>query len=93
MAYEFSSPRTASVKMNVPVTEGGYLAGSGDTPAGQKSFTIAGIKTAATLAECNTVFDAFVGDIAGGSFDSLTATKTVTYGVVEVQAEPEQTEP
>ena len=86
MAYEWTTPVTAKVTMGIAVTENGYIAGSGDTPAGQKKFTVDGIKTSATLEESAAVFDAFVGDIAGGTFDSVNgATKTVTYTTVEVQ--------
>lgn len=89
MAHQWSTPKTAAVKMQTPVTAEGYLAGQGDTPAGQKAFTIQGIKTAATLDESAAVFDAFVTDIAGGTFDSTTATKTVTYFATEVAENPE----
>lgn len=89
MAYEYSTPKTATIKMGVAVTAEGHIAGQGDTPAGQTNFSIQGVKTAATLAESATVFDAFVTDIAGGSFDSSTATKTVTYFATEVQETPE----
>ena len=85
MAYEFVTPVVAAVKMGIPVTEEGYLAGQGDTPAGKKAFTIQGVKTAATNAECATVFNAFVTGIAGGSYDSTTTVKTVTYTVAETQ--------
>ena len=86
--YEFVTPTTAKVQMSVPVTEGGYLAGSGDTPAGQKKFQIDGVKTAATNSECATVYNAFVTGIAGSTFDSTTTVKTVTYTVAEQEQEP-----
>ena len=80
---EFKSAVTASVKMNVPMTSAGTIAQSGDTPASTKSISISGIKADATLSEANTVFETFLGDIAGGSFDSLTAKKTITQGVAD----------
>ena len=85
MAYEFVTPTTAAVSMGVAVTEDGYLAGSGDTPAGKKKFSIPGIATTATNSDCATVFQAIVGGIAGGTYDSTTTVKTVTYTVAEVE--------
>ena len=81
---DFSVAYTASVKMKVPTTTGGYIAQTDDTVTGAtKQITIPGIKAAATLAEANTVFGAFLGNIAGGTFDSLSAVKTITQGVAE----------
>lgn len=81
---DFAVAYTASVKMKVPTTTGGYIAQSDDTVTGStKLVTMPGIKAAATLTEANTVFNAFLGNIAGGSFDSLSAVKTITQGVVE----------
>lgn len=85
MAYAFATPTTATVKMNVATTAAGNIAQSGDTAAGNKTFSIPGVKQAATLDEAKTVYDAIIGDIAGGTFDSLSATKTITVGVVEVE--------
>ncbi len=81
---DFAPAYTASVKMKVPVTAEGNIAQTDDTLTGAtKQISIQGIKTNATLAEANTVFNAFVGNIAGGSFDSLSAVKTITQGVSE----------
>ena len=80
---DFVQAYTASVKMKVPVTAAGNIAQDGDTPATNKQVTIPGIKPDATLAQANTVFNAFIGNIAGGSFDSLSAVKTITQGVAE----------
>ena len=80
---EFKSAVTASVKMNVPMTSAGNIAQDGDTPANTKAVSISGIKATATLSESNTVFDAILGNIAGGSFDSLSAKKTITQGVTD----------
>lgn len=79
---DFSTAYTSTIKMKSPTTSDGYLAQSGDTVTGNKYFSIPGIKASANLAEANTVFNAFLGDIAGGSFDSLSAVKTITQGVV-----------
>lgn len=80
---EFTPALTASVKMNIDMNSGGFIAQSGDTVTGTKAISIPGIKAAATLAEANAVYTAFLGNIAGGSFDSLTAKKTITQGVTE----------
>ena len=80
---EFSVANTSTVKMKVGATSGGYIAQSDDTVTASKVISIPGIKADATLAEASTVFNAFVGNIAGGSFDSLSAVKTITQGVAE----------
>ena len=83
MAYAFNNPTTAVLKANVGTNANGYLATGTDEVAGTKSFSIPGVKADATLAQAGSVFDAFVGTIANGKFDSLSTTKTVTYSVVE----------
>ena len=80
---EFSGGATASVKMKVNTTTGGYIAQETDTVKGTKNPTIAGIKATANLAEATAVLDAFYGGIGGGSFDSLSAVKTMHQEVVE----------
>ena len=83
MSAEFANAVTANVKMTVNMTAEGNIAQSGDTVAGSKNPTLKGIKAAATLAEAKTVYDAFYGTIAGATYDSLTAEKTIKTGVVE----------
>ncbi len=80
---EFTPAVTASVKMNVDMTADGFIAQSGDTVASTKAISIPGIKAGATLAEANAVFTAFLGNIAGGTSDSLTAKKTIVQGVAD----------
>ena len=80
---EFTPAVTATVKMNVGMNESGFVAQDGETVKSTKAISIPGIKAAATLAEANAVYTAFLGNIAGGSFDSLTAKKTITQGVTE----------
>ena len=80
---EFANAVTANVKMKIDMTAAGNIAQTGDTAAGSKAPTIKGIKAAATLAEAKTVFDAFYGTIAGATYDSLTAEKSIKTGVVE----------
>ena len=80
MAAQFA---TATTGVPVNVNADGNIAQENDTVTGNKQFSIQGIKADATLAQANAVFDAFIGGIAGGSYDSLGATKTITVGVVE----------
>lgn len=83
MAYEFAAATTGVVKMNTGINADGYIATGSDEVVDAKAFSIPGIKADATLAQANTVFNAFVGTIAQGKYDSLSATKTITVGVVE----------
>lgn len=80
---EFTTANTATVKMKVDLNTDGKIAQSGDTVKGAKTPAIAGIKAAATLAEAKAVFNAFYGTIGGATYDSLSAVKTITQGVVE----------
>lgn len=83
MAAEFTAPKTSTVSMNVGVDADGNIAQSGETAVGTKNISIQGIKTDANLAGANKVFGAFIGNIAKGTYDSLSATKVVTYTVAE----------
>lgn len=80
---EFTPINTMSVKMNVPMNEDGFIAQSGETTKSTKAISIGGISAGANLAGANAVFTAFLGNIAGGSFDSLTAKRTMSGGVTE----------
>lgn len=82
MAAEFTI-KNADLKVNVAMNARGYIAQSGETAVGNKKFTIPNVKSTATLAEANKVWQAFLGTIAGGSFDSLSGTKSVNYNVEE----------
>ena len=66
--------------MNVPMNGDGFIAQDGDTVKGTKSISIGGISAGANLAGANAVFTAFL-NIAGGSFDSLSAKRTMSGGV------------
>lgn len=83
MAYEFATATTGSVKMSVGLNESGYLATGSDTAVASKTFSIQGIKADANLSQANSVFNAFIGQIATGKYDSLSAVKTISVGVVE----------
>lgn len=78
---EFTPINTMSVKMNVPMNASGFIAQSGETVSGTKAISIGGISAGANLAGANAVFTAFLGNIAGGSFDSLSAKRTMSGGV------------
>lgn len=80
---EFAQAKTAQLKMSVDMTAAGNIAQSGDTVAGSKKPTLKGLKPAATLDEAKTVFDAFYGTIAGATYDTLTAEKTIKQGVAQ----------
>lgn len=83
MAYTWATPATMSVSMGVNVNAAGNIAQSGDTVAGTKTISINGIKKDATFAQAKTVYDTFVGDIAGGSYVESTAQGTIKFGVAE----------
>lgn len=78
---EFTPINTMSVKMNVDMTADGNIAQTGQTVSGTKAVSIPGIAATANLAGAKTVFDAFYGNIAGGSYDSLSAKRTMSGGV------------
>lgn len=80
---EWAEAKTMMVTMNVDIDSDGYIAQSGDTAVGVKSFNLQGVSTDASLAQASNVFTAFIGDIAGGRFDSLSATRTIKTGVKE----------
>lgn len=77
---EFTPINTMSVKMNVPMNEDGFIAQSGEPVKSTKAVTIGGLSAGANLAGANAVFTAFL-NIAGGSFDSLSAKRTMSGGV------------
>ena len=85
MAYAYATPVTSTVKMNIGLDANGNISQAASDTTASKTFSIPGLKAAATLAESNAVFDAIIGNIAKGTFDSLSATKTITVGVVETE--------
>ena len=78
---EFINSPTMTVGMRADITAAGNIAQSGDTAKGSKQINIVGIKKNATLAESEKVFEKFVGTIGGGSYDSLSAVRTIKEGV------------
>lgn len=76
----FENNPVSTVQMNVPTKSDGNIAVVGDTPTGVKKLSIDGISATSSLADANTVFDAFLS-IANTTFDSLSAKKTTVQGV------------
>jgi len=84
MAKQWKTPAVATVKFNVALNENGEIAQASDTAAGNKSYSMNGIKQNATFDQASTVYDAFVGDLAGGRFDENSGEKIVRYTVEDV---------
>lgn len=78
---DFENNSVMNVSMKIGLDLNGNIAQSGDTIAAKKRVSIAGIKKNATLAEANTVFSVFYGQIADATFDSLSAVRTISEGV------------
>ena len=85
MAYEFANPHVANLSVGVNVDSDANIATSGATAVGVKKVTMQGFNLTGTLADANTVFDKLFGSIIGASYDSLTANKTLSQGVKEVE--------
>lgn len=83
MAYTWVTPTTMSVSVNVNTNDAGYIATGEDEVAGVKGFSLNGIKRDATFAQTKSVLDAFIGDIADGSYIEGSAVGTIKFGVVE----------
>lgn len=79
---DFQNVPTATVQVKVPLNLDGNIATQGETTNGTKTVSLDGIKQAATLTESNAVFSAFYSVICNSSFDSLTAKKITTQGVI-----------
>lgn len=79
---EFAQATTSDLKVSVDMNAAGNIAQDGETAASQKVFTIKGFKATGTLANADTVFNKLIGGIAGGTYDTLTAAKITTQGVV-----------
>ena len=78
---EFADAHVGTLKVKLAVNADGNIAQSGEAATGQKTFTLNGFKAKGNLENANVVFGKLFGDIAGGSYDSLSAEKTVTQGV------------
>lgn len=85
MAKGWVTPKTATVKFNVAMTENGTIAQSGDTATSQKVFSMQGIKTDADFDASSSTYSAFVTGLAGGRYDSDTGKKLIEYKVGEIE--------
>ena len=79
---EFASANVANLSVQVNVDSDANIATSG-AAVGTKKISMKGFKANGTLANANTVFNALLTDICGGTYDSLTANKTINQGVEE----------
>lgn len=80
---EFAEATVSSLKVNVDLNAAGNIAQDGETAAGQKAITINGFKASGNLAAADTVFNKLIGNIAGGTYDTLSAVKITIQGVNE----------
>lgn len=80
---DFAQANTATVKMKVNLNADGFIAQSGEEVAGAKYFSVSGLSAASSLADAKAFYDATYAAIGGGTFDTLTAQKTITSGVSE----------
>lgn len=79
MPQDFIKSEVSTLKVKVDVDADEVLVQSGNLPTGRKrTITIGGFKRDGTLDEANLVFDAVLGNIAGTTYDSVSATKFVT---------------
>lgn len=83
MSKEWTTPKTSTVKFNVATTDAGNIAQSGDTAAGNKVFSLQGVKADADFSNTKVVYSAFVEGLAGGRYDEDTGKKIVEYTVKE----------
>ena len=82
-AATWSEPAVSALKVDVALNANGNIAQTGQTVKGTKTVTINGFKTAGTAADAKTVWDAIIGDIGGGSFDTLTGSLTTVKRMVD----------
>jgi len=85
MALQFVEPKTVDLTVGVDLNANGTIAMDGETPAGQKTITVKGFKTAGTVDNAATVFEKILGDIGGTAYITSTAVKKLNIGVEEVE--------
>ena len=79
MPQDFIKAEVSTLKVKVDVDADEVLVQSGNLPTGRKrTITIGGFKRDGTLDEANLVFGAVLGNIAGTTYDSVSATKFIT---------------
>ena len=69
-----------TTKVNVAVTEDGYIAVAGDVVAGKKSFQISKVSAENSLTDNTDVLNFFI-NLANGNADSLSNTMNVKWEV------------
>ena len=69
-----------TTKVNIGITEDGYIAVAGDTVAGKKSFQVNKVAAENSLSDNTEVLDFFI-TLANGSSDSLSNTMSVKWEV------------
>ena len=74
---------TGALKMEVGINARGKIAQEGETVTGTKSISVPGLSSDCTLEQADAVFEAIIGNIAGGEYDTITAEQTLTRKVVE----------
>lgn len=78
----YSDAITGTTKVNVGTDADGYIAASGTTIAGTKSFSINRVNAENTLQDNQDVLNFFIG-LATGTTDSISNTMQVKWGVSE----------
>ena len=76
----YSAANIGTTKVNVAVDENGYIAGTGKTATGVKSFSINRVSAENSLQDNQDVLNFFIG-LATGTTDSLSNTMQVKWGV------------
>lgn len=79
---EFAVAKTGTLKVALNLDSDANIAQSGAAVADTKMISINGFKADGNLEQADTVFNALLTEIAGGTYDTLTTTKTITVGVV-----------
>ena len=74
---------TGALKMEVGLNERGTIAQEGETVTGKKAISIPGLASDTTLTQWDSVFSEIIGNIAGGTYDTLTGDQTIHRKVVE----------
>ena len=72
-----------TVGMKVDLNGDGNIKQSGETVASQKVQNLVGVKATATLEQASQVYGAFIGTICGGSYDTLSASRSYKGGVID----------
>ncbi|MBQ7705053.1 MAG: hypothetical protein IJT73_06485 [Selenomonadaceae bacterium] len=83
MALQWATSPTMTIKFNVATNANGNIATGSDTAAGNKTVSLQGVKSDATYAQAKTVYDAILNGICGATYDSQTAVRVITSGVVD----------